>query len=125
MGQFTVVLHDESFDIEDADVELGFQLNRSSKKRITLSSGREMKVGELPAIPTAVTAVRLGLDSGINNHLPYGALGTWVESNGYRFDGPPREVLIVPPRPGREEEAVAEIQFPVTRQSEADLALIT
>ena len=122
LGHFTVVLHDESFDIENTNVEMGFLLNRPSQKQLKLPSGREMKVRELAAIPTAVTAVRLG--AFINNHLTYGALGTWVESNGYHFDGPPREVFIVPPTPGREEDAVVEVQFPVRPQLEADLALI-
>ncbi|MCG8349964.1 MAG: GyrI-like domain-containing protein [Chloroflexales bacterium] len=123
MGHFTAILHDDSFDIEDTDVELGFLLDQASEKRITLPSSREMKVRQLPATPTAVTAIRLGIY--INNHLTYGAIGAWIESNGYCFAGPPREVFIVLPSPGREDEAVVEVQFPVVKQSEAKLALIT
>lgn len=70
-----------------------------------------MQVRELEAVKTAVTAIRLGVYE--NSHISYAALGSWVEDNGYRFSGAPREVFIVLPIPGREDEAIVEIQFPV------------
>ena len=43
----------------------------------------------------------------------YGAVGLWVEENGYRITGPVREVLIRPPRTNDLNEMVTELQFPV------------
>ena len=50
------------------------------------------------------------------SHLAFGALGLWMEANGYAIAGPTREVFLELPiqRPG-EDETVVEIQFPVTK----------
>ena len=70
-----------------------------------------MKVRELPAVSTAVTAMRFGGPE--NGHLSYSAIGTWAENHQYRLTGPGREVFIVPPEPGHKGEMVVEVQFPV------------
>ena len=45
----------------------------------------------------------------------FGALGLWMEANGYAIAGPSREVFLELPfsRPDQE-DSVVEIQFPVT-----------
>lgn len=48
-----------------------------------------------------------------NNCRTYGAIGMWVEENGYNITGPGREVLIKPPRTDQLNEIVTEIQFPI------------
>jgi effector-binding domain-containing protein len=53
------------------------------------------------------------------NCRSYGAIGLWVEDNGYRLAGPGREVLIQPPRTEQLDEMVTEIQFPVERSGQA------
>ena len=45
----------------------------------------------------------------------YRAMEAWAETNGYQFAGPEREVFIEPPFPGKEDEAVTEIQIPVEK----------
>ncbi|MBI1878797.1 MAG: MerR family transcriptional regulator [Chloroflexi bacterium] len=54
-----------------------------------------------------------------NNCQSYGAIGLWVEDNGYRIAGPGREVLIQPPRTDNLDEMVTEIQFPVEPAGDA------
>jgi effector-binding domain-containing protein len=63
------------------------------------------------------TVVRLG---GFEQSCgSYGAIGSWVEENGYRINGPGREVLIQPPRSAQLDEMITEIQFPVARDQPA------
>ena len=75
----------------------------------------------LPAVETMVTAVRVGFPH--TSHPCRAALPGWVETNGYEFAGNGRELFIVPPTPGREQETVMEIQYPV-RRVEAAPALL-
>lgn len=120
-GYMTIVLFDDSFEPENIDVEIGFPYLEYKDVTVTLSNGRRMQVRNLEAVETAVTATWLGFSE--NSYLSYGALGSWVEDNGYRFIGAPREVFIVVPIHGRENEAVVEIQFPVERTDAASRLL--
>lgn len=118
-GHMMVVLFGDSFAVENVEMEIGFLYSGKKDSSIMLSNGYQMQVRELEAIETAVTAVRVGVYE--NSYLSYGALGTWVEDNGYRFSGPAREVFLVPPMPGRREKAVVEVQFPVEQVNVTNL----
>ncbi len=112
LGRFSVVVHSERYEPDDLDLELGFLLNQDLDIKVSLSSGLEMTVRELPPIPTALTAMRFG---GPEKGVPcYGAIGIWAETHQYQLIGPGREVFLVPPKPGHESEMVTEIQYPVT-----------
>ena len=114
LGHFTFIMHSEDYNLEEAiDLELGFALHRESDVSHTMTDGRTMMVRTLPAVETMVTAVRVGLPQ--TSHPCRAALAGWVETNGYEFSGNGRELFIVPPVPGREEETVMEIQYPVRR----------
>lgn len=108
-----VVAHSD-FDEEDLDLEIGFSLTRELKKSIALPGGLTMTTHELPAVDTLATLARTG--PGSETHLATGALGLWMEANGYTVTGPCREVFIEVPfqKPGQE-DVVMEIQFPVTK----------
>jgi effector-binding domain-containing protein len=80
---------------------------------VQLGNQRLLKVRQLPEIPAMATVVRVGGFE--QNCQSYGAIGSWVENNGYRISGPGREVLIQPPRSEHLEEMITEIQFPVER----------
>ncbi|MEO0533727.1 MAG: MerR family transcriptional regulator [Cyanobacteria bacterium P01_A01_bin.123] len=111
LGRFVCVIHSELYEDQAWDLEFGFYLNHSLDITVPLSKGLSLTVRELPAVKTAVTAVRFGgPEKGLH---AYGAIGAWVELNQYQFIGPGREVFIVPPKPGHESEMVVEIQFPV------------
>jgi effector-binding domain-containing protein len=91
---------------------MGFLLDSGSQEGVLLPDGRAMTVRTLPAIATMATMVSIG----IANHIGcYGRLGTWMEYHQFHLAGPGREVFIEPFQPAREDEAVIEIQLPVTR----------
>jgi DNA-binding transcriptional MerR regulator len=108
-----VVAHSD-FDEEDLDLEIGFSLTQEIKKSIALPGRLAMAKNELPAVDTLATLARTG--PGSETHLATGALGLWMEANGYTVVGPCREVFIEVPfqKPGQE-DVVMEIQFPVTK----------
>ncbi len=113
IGHMIVIMHGDSFAVENVDVEIGFPYLRQEEITVPLTSGATMAVRELEPMETAATSMRLGVFE--NGCLSYGAIGTWVEANGYQFNGPAREVFLQPPLPGRDDETVVEIQFPVER----------
>ena len=122
LGYFTVIMHSEVFAPEEpVDLEMGFVLHNATDATHTLSDGQILAVQTLQAVEKMVTAVRVGIPQ--TAHPCRAALATWVETNGYEFDGNGREVFIVPPYPGREQETVMEIQYPIKRADSASLLL--
>jgi DNA-binding transcriptional MerR regulator len=117
LGHFTTVVHSETLESDQLDIELGVVLDRTDDLTVTLPSERVMTVHILPAVALMATVVRVGGFE--NNCQSYGAIGLWVEDNGYRIAGPGREVLIQPPRTDNLDEMVTEIQFPVEPASNA------
>jgi DNA-binding transcriptional MerR regulator len=117
LGPFTTVVHSETLESERLDIELGAVLASTESLTVTLPSDRVLRVHTLPAVPMMATVVQVGGFE--QNCRSYGAIGVWVEDNGYRLAGPGREVLIQPPRTEQLDEMVTEIQFPVERSSQA------
>ena len=113
VGPVTVIMHEEMFGTETIDLELGFVLNEYDETAVSLSEERTLTVRKLPPVETMVTAVRVGMPS--TSYQCRTAVATWVESNGYEFAGTGREVFVVPPRPGHEDETVMEIQYPIRK----------
>ena len=107
-----VVLHNEAFEMESVDVEIGYTLKKAAEKPLELLSGRVLTPTELPAIETALCSVRLGGFE--NGYLTYGDLGDWLKGSSYQLLTPHREVMIVPPLPHQVDEAIVEIQMPVS-----------
>ena len=98
LGPPTVVMHLDSFEWEQMDIEMGFILQDYLAISVTLSE-----------IPRAATTVRIGpIETG---HGHYQAIGRWVDAQRLRLDGPSREVILEAPAPGR--ELVTEIQVPI------------
>jgi DNA-binding transcriptional MerR regulator len=111
LGHFTTVVHSETLESDQLDIELGVVLDSIDEMVVTLPSERVMTVHTLPAVALMATVVRVGGFE--NNCQSYGTIGLWVEDNGYRIAGPGREVLIQPPQTDNLDEMVTEIQFPV------------
>jgi hypothetical protein len=109
-----VVVAHSTFEDEHLDLEIGFTLHREMSKRIALPGNLALAPAELSAVPTLATLVRRGPN--YESHLAFGALGLWMEANGYTITGPSREVFLeLPFRRPDQENSVVEIQFPVTR----------
>lgn len=121
LGHFTAISHSDMFDMENLDLEMGFTLLNDYDNEITLSDGNLMVVRELAAVDTMLTVTRLGNPQ--EGHGCYGSVGFWLEANGYQINGLGREVFIQPPIPGKEDETVTEIQFPVEKIATDSLLL--
>jgi DNA-binding transcriptional MerR regulator len=111
LGNFAIVFHSDGFDTENVDVEMGFLLEQSSFERLALSEGRVMTARTIPAVETMATIVSIG----VAHHISYySTLGTWIEKNNFQLAGPSWEVFLEPLQRGKEDEAVIELQLPVT-----------
>jgi DNA-binding transcriptional MerR regulator len=119
LGHFTTVIHSETLESDRLDIELGAVFSGGDNVSVALPSGRLLKVHMLPAVVAMATVVRVGGFE--SNCQSYGAIGLWVEENGYHISGPGREVLIRPPRGARIDEMVTEIQFPVEHRDNTAL----
>jgi DNA-binding transcriptional MerR regulator len=111
LGAFTVLIHSDGYEAENADVEMGFALTVAADLSLALADGVVFSTRELPAVETMATVVVTGdpaarLDG-------FHALGHWVEDNGYRLAGLQREVVLEGFERGAQGEIVLEIQFPV------------
>ncbi|MDJ0753867.1 MAG: MerR family transcriptional regulator [Ardenticatenaceae bacterium] len=114
LGHFAAVIHGDAFRMEKADVEMGFLLKEPVEQTFALSFG-EARMHTLPAAEAVISAVRIGPFE--NGYATYAQLGHWVEANGYALAGPPREIFIDLPPADRDGDAVTEIQFPVTSET--------
>jgi effector-binding domain-containing protein len=99
-------------DGEKLDLEIGFSLLRATNSNVRLAGDYMLRVSELPAVDTMATIVRPGTNPA--SHTSFGAIGMWIEANGYEVAGPCREVFLEPVTgPPGFEGALVEIQFPV------------
>jgi len=107
-----IVVARNDHDDEKLDLEIGFSLTRASNAPIRISGDHMLRAGELPAVDTMATIVRPGTNA--ESHTSFGAIGMWIEANGYQVAGPCREVFLEPIiGPPGFEGALVEIQFPV------------
>jgi DNA-binding transcriptional MerR regulator len=108
-----VVAHSD-FEDDSLDLEIGFALTRLVNRRVAMADGAALALAELPAVDSMATVVRRGPKD--RTHLAFGALGIWMEANGYHIAGPGRELFLELPfqRP-EPEDVVMEIQFPVAK----------
>ncbi len=113
LGNIAVVIHSPMYDPEAFDVEIGYLLTGKASKSVRLSEERMLTIRELEAVSTIATIAHVGRVS--DRHQSYGALGNWVEQNNWQIVGLGREILMQLPLQGKEEEAVMEIQLPVSK----------
>jgi len=107
-----IVLARNDPDADRLDLTVGYMLPRSGTEAVT-ADGLTFAPEELPAVETAATVVRQGTTP--ESHAAFGAIGAWIDSNGYAIAGPSREIFLEPVfEPPGFEKALVEIQFPVT-----------
>jgi DNA-binding transcriptional MerR regulator len=111
LGPLTGVVYTDGFTLDDNDVALGYLLKRPVEAVIALSEERELRVQELPAVPTMATAVQVGGPDMV--FLALGQIGRWIEDNGYRIAGPYREISLTLPAADSPEDMVVEVQMPI------------
>jgi len=107
-----IVVARNDLDADRLDLEIGFSLLRATNSSVRLAGDYMLRAGELPAVDTMATIVRPGTNPA--SHTSFGAIGMWIEANGYEVAGPCREVFLEPVTgPPGFEGALVEIQFPV------------
>jgi DNA-binding transcriptional MerR regulator len=106
-----VVLARNDPDSDRLDLTIGYLLPRARERTLTVD-GFTFSPRNLPAIKIAATVVRQGTNP--ESHAAFGAIGTWIEANGYSITGPSREIFLEPVlEPPGFDKALVEIQFPV------------
>jgi DNA-binding transcriptional MerR regulator len=115
IGSFAVILHSESFETENTDIEMGFLLTQERAPAGTLADGQKLLVRTVPAVATMATLVCVGFTQ---HDARYGTLGSWIEQYHWQLAGPSWECFIEPFHPARLDEAIIEIQLPVIRAEE-------
>lgn len=109
----SLALYHESKD-EGIDVEMALVLP-ATLTSIT-PSGR-VTVYELPSVPTMASVIYQGsYDDFAAVGGVYAAMGKWIDSQGYRINGPSREIYLQSPKLGTNDPSgIMEIQFPVEK----------
>ena len=121
MGHFMVIIHTDEFIFENVDVDFGFLLKNKDVADMEI---KELAFSSLmlPEQESVASIIHIG---GPNiSSIGYGALGQWIESNGYEIIGNQREIFINMHEQPKEEDLVMEIQFPVQKR-QADTTLLT
>lgn len=102
-GQTLAIYHDEEFDQECSDVEIGLVMKKASQADRTLEGG------------LCATTVHVGGYSGLSDG--YAAIVKWIKENGYRIAAAPYEIYVktafdkIPV-----EEWETQIYFPVSKE---------
>ncbi|MEW6030168.1 MAG: MerR family transcriptional regulator [Chloroflexota bacterium] len=107
-GACFTLYHDEEYKERDWDLEVCEPITDA------LTESKRVKVRSLPAATMACT-VHNGPFVTINE--AYTAIGKWIDANGYRINGPCREVYLKEAKNGSQTDpdTVTEIQFPVEK----------
>jgi DNA-binding transcriptional MerR regulator len=105
------ICHNGEMVDQDMDLEMGRLIETPSHALVPLDGDLQLRLGQLAPVPTMATTVVKGALGTI--HTGYGAIGTWVEANGYRLAGTPRELTLQAPQLADHSDFITEIQFPV------------
>lgn len=112
MGPSMGVYYDEEFHEEGVDVEVAVPVTGS------VPAGERVKGRELPAVAQMACIIHEGTFD--NLKATYTQLMGWIEANGYRMNGPIREIYVQWAMPGEDpSNNITEIQLPVKKAQEA------
>jgi DNA-binding transcriptional MerR regulator len=110
-GLFFVMCHDHDITDRDMDLEFGCLTESRSRALVKMDNGLELRQRELPAAEMMATTVVQGALETI--HTGYREIGMWIEANGYKLAGTPRELSLNIPRAADWSDLITEIQYPV------------
>jgi DNA-binding transcriptional MerR regulator len=105
------IFYDDEFLPANMDIAVAFPVDASVKGELSLPGGRALTAQTLPEIVTAACTIHQGNYDALGQS--YGALAAWIEANGYRVAGHPREIYLTAPEEGK--LPITEIQFPVEK----------
>ena len=107
------IYYNEGFVREDIDAECSFILPGADTGR-EITPDAPIRVRQLDPVPLmASTIATEDFYKKPGGLLPaYNALAQWIEDNGYRIAGPPRELFYGSAQQG---DLTAEVQFPVEK----------
>ena len=115
-GLFFGIMHSDGIEEGNLDVEIGRTITVKSHAPVPILEGLQLRFHELPAVDEMATfAVKGNFE---NLLIAYSVIGTWAESNGFRFAGLPREVALQLPQRADGSDAIMEIQYPVEQVRE-------
>jgi len=105
---FTMYL-DEEYKESEVDAMVCEPIN------VDLVESSRVKVQQLPALKTMACTVHNGPFTTIGE--AHNAILKWIEDNGYRVNGPEREIYLNPAKAGSQTDpkTVTEIQYPVEK----------
>ena len=105
---FTMYL-DEEYKESNVDAMVCEPIN------VDLTESSRVKVQKLPGVETMACTVHHGPFTTIGE--AHNAILKWIEDNGYRVNGPEREIYLNPAKNGSQTDpkTVTEIQFPVEK----------
>jgi DNA-binding transcriptional MerR regulator len=106
-GPAIAVWYDSGMQPQDMHVAAAMPTNGS------LPADDRVHIEELPAVDQMANVVHQGPFA--TRRQAYGALFTWIASNGYQTSGPSREVYLQYERDGDQNQYVTELQVPVVR----------
>lgn len=110
-GLFFGIMHSDGIEEGNVDVEIGRTITAKSHAPVPVREGLQLRFHELPAVDMMATFAVQG--SFANLLIAYSVIGTWAETNGFRFAGLPREVALQLPQKPDGSDAIMEIQYPV------------
>jgi DNA-binding transcriptional MerR regulator len=111
LGNLLGISHAPEFELDDLDLEIGFEVIGELRKEIVLPDGRKLQQRELRAERVA-SCVRVGLPE--HAHLLTAKIAQFVDANGYELSGPSIEVFLQRPNLKRMEDSVVEMLYPLT-----------
>jgi DNA-binding transcriptional MerR regulator len=112
-GPSLTLYYNETYTRDDIDTECAFIIPDATAVKKAKPDQR-IEVRELEALPqVAATVTTDGFYKKVDGLKPaYDAIAQWIEENGYRIAGPPRELFYGSVDNG---DLTAEVQFPVEK----------
>jgi DNA-binding transcriptional MerR regulator len=113
LGPSMSIYYNEGFTRENIDTECSFIIPDAEPGNITKPK-KPIEVRQLDPVPLMASTIAIdGFYKKPGGLLPaYNALAEWIEENGYRIAGPPRELFYGSAQKG---DLTAEVQFPVEK----------
>jgi DNA-binding transcriptional MerR regulator/effector-binding domain-containing protein len=109
------VWHDDGYEVETVDVEIGFPVESRTSKPIALKHDLQLIPSVLPAVPLIASTVHLG--EWLTLSEAYIHLGQWIDQNGYALAGAGRELFHYIDWEDNQRATVTELQFPIVERS--------